>query len=92
MLFLDEPTLCHELFLTVGKVMIYDRWKKLQSIGVYEYGMPNGPFWIFNKNQNILVHVQNGNLGEMKVKCHGPLLKSFLRLQNHFCLSLSMIF
>ena len=51
------------ILLIIGKVMIYDKWKRLHSIGVYENGMPNGPFWIFSKNQNMLMYLQNGYLG-----------------------------
>ena len=47
-----------------GKVLLYDKWGKLQALGLYDDGFPNGPFWIFYYDQIGFIHFKQGHLGK----------------------------
>lgn len=47
-----------------GKISIYDKWKKLQAVGIYKDGLPNGPFWIFTKTFIYFIRFNKGYLGK----------------------------
>ena len=50
-----------------GQVLIYDKHEDLRGIGLYENGLPHGPFWLIYENQFINVHFENGKMIEENV-------------------------
>ena len=50
-----------------GKTFIYDKNNVLIALGRYEFGLPHGPFWIFNHYQYAQIHFLNGELGMQRI-------------------------
>ena len=40
-----------------GKVRFFNKKDKLMAVGLYEKGLPNGPFWIYSYHQDQFAQV-----------------------------------
>ena len=50
-----------------GKVYLFAKHDELQGIGVYENGLPHGPFWFMYEEHYVFVHFIRGHIYEENV-------------------------
>ena len=47
-----------------GKVRIFNLHNELQGVGIYQNGLPHGPFWLLYQDHYVQIHVNQGRIGK----------------------------
>ena len=57
--------------IITGKVRIFNLHNELQGVGLYQNGLPHGPFWLTYQDHYVQIHMNMGRIGkkETSIRC-----------------------
>ena len=50
--------------IITGKVRIFNLHNELQGVGLYQNGLPHGPFWLTYQDHYVQIHMNMGRIGK----------------------------
>ena len=56
--------------IITGKVRIFNLHNELQGVGLYQNGLPHGPFWLTYQDHYVQIHMNMGRIGKrLSIRC-----------------------